>query len=400
MNNQWLSLFIFILSCTSEVALAKNQLNLQLVADTQKETASRLFTQTNEDKRHNTQQQTLSLKSQQHGLNLHIGLEGQQGNTISNEFNLEIYEGFYDFTINELDFSIGRKLMSSGVGYAYRPLDMVQQEERQTLIVQNIKGVDVLLSDYFTANGSLNLVLVKSDDGKTPALALKGYKMLNDLDLYWLIHNQQQSKTSFGFGFSWVYGDALEIHASTRLQGQYDSVPTFSYNVSSQQSQAVDSVEKNGEVTLLGVNWSHQNGLSLIVEYWHNSMAVSADNWQSIIKDKAFIDSGGTIDMSNAEQLSSLSQRIDYAFNQPNLQQNNIFIRIAYDSDWLDPKLDFFYHPDDGGYSVTLRAEHEINAKQQISFAWREYAGDTDSVMGQLAKHQQLSVQWEIFNAF
>jgi hypothetical protein len=327
---------------------------------------------------------------------------GLKNSDSSDQANGHLYELFYDYAIAGLDVSVGKKRAGIGVGYAYRPMDMIQQEQRQTLRSVVVEGVPLISVERFSETGNAGLIYVNhlqvNEDSTTSGdeeWAIKGYKLIGDTDLQWLVHYDQQRQTSAAAGFSWVGDEAVELHASMRLQGEYESLPTYNYDLITQTAIETSHKDSNGLVALLGLTWTFRNGTSVIAEYWRDTMAPDQAFWDSVISDLHYIKSGGVVNAQNAAQIASLNQRIDYGYSRSNFVQNNLFVRCSYDGQWADPSVDILYHPDDQGYAITLRAEREFSQSQRLGFGIRQLGGGSDTLMGNVGESQQVYISWE-----
>ena len=70
-----------------------------------------------------------------------------------------INELYADFSIGEVEGSIGKKVVSWGVGYGYRPLDVIQRETRQALRTFDLEGVPLFMLEYFTATSAVTAIV-------------------------------------------------------------------------------------------------------------------------------------------------------------------------------------------------------------------------------------------------
>lgn len=396
---------VLLLMLASNVA-AEGNISLQIAPSGYGNEHNRLFADNIPPSNYYQSDEALQIQWRHGGFSLHAGIEARQQEGGTSSAHGYLYELFYDRSLGSVDISVGKKRIDMGVGYAYRPLDMIQQQERQSLLAQQSEGVPLLSIERFSETGSVGLLYVNHIEWRSDTIsageqewAIKGYNLLGDYDLQWLIHHDEDRLNSAAAGFSWVGGEELELHGSVRYQGRYLAEPEFIFDVPSQTSTMVETTGKNGTVALLGFTWSHTSGYSVIGEYWYDSMAPDSDYWQSVITDKQYIQSGGVVNAGNVAVMSSLTDRIDYAFSQSNLQKKNLFLRLSYDAQWADPAADIYYHPDDGGYSLTLRVAREISQNQQLEFAFRTLNGNDSSVMGNIGDNQQFVISWEIFSA-
>ena len=406
LDNTMKQIVLSLLAVLPFSVLAEGNLSLQLIPGGYGHDSQRLFSQGAEPSWQNQLDENLHLRWQYSGFILQAGVEAQQiydGDSTSKGF---LYELFYDFSLASLDLCLGKKQMPMGVGYAYRPLDMIQQEQRQTLRPVMVEGVPVVSVEKYTETGTAGLIYVNHinwdeenvNSGKDE-WAVKGYSLIGNYDLQWLLHYDEQRKTSAAFGFSWVGGESTELHASIRVQGEYRDEPELAFNPVTQVVTETPVLEQNGIIGLIGMTWTNSDGLSVIAEYWYDERAASDNYWKEAIDDLAYLKSGVAVNASNAMQMATVPNRFAYAANQSNLKENNLFLRVSYDGESFDPAIDMFYHPNDDGYMMTLRADKEVSQNQRLSFAYRYYGGNRESTFGNVGDDQQLMLMWEVYSA-
>ncbi len=394
------TLVICCLFLCSSALMAEGALTLRFSPEMNRYDQSRLFhdpTAANDEQVNNLEADLLIRTG---GLTTQAGLIVDDSSNDRNQGYL--YELFYDGSIAGFDYSIGKKRVGFGVGYAYRPLDMIQQEQRQTLRSIVVEGVPLISVERFSDTGNVGLLYVNHltvNEGNSSTgdeeWAVRGYNLLDNTDLQWLIHQDSSRKTSVAAGFSWVGGESLELHGSFRLQSKYDTTPAYSYDVVTQMAIENRMKETSGVVALVGMTWTFRNGLSLIGEYWQDQMAPDTSFWNAVLSDLSYLKSGGAITAQNAAAMASLTQRINYGYSQSNVVQKNLFLRLSYDGVWADPSVDILYHPDDRGYGVTVRVAREFSQSQHIEVGIRQLDGASDSLMGNIGEYQQAYISWE-----
>ncbi|ABQ26619.1 hypothetical protein [Geotalea uraniireducens] len=65
------------------------------------------------------------------------------------EYRLTINELYYDFSLLGERFGIGKKILSWDVGFGFRPLDVIQQENRRAVFTTTLEGVPYLAWEKF-----------------------------------------------------------------------------------------------------------------------------------------------------------------------------------------------------------------------------------------------------------
>ncbi len=304
-------------------------------------------------------------------------------------------EAYYDFSVSSLDFTIGKKILSWGVGYGFRPLDLIQQENRRVLISQYLEGVPLTSAEYYTGNSAISFLIAnreliseRQSRSKDYEAVVKLYSLYNDWDLHGVGHYSETFGASLGLGFSTVVGEELELHASSTYRSRYhklinvltESNETFALTDPVLEKQYHDCIN-----AVLGFSWTFQSGLTVIGEAWHDCSAYTYSEWAAMR------------DLTKQQQLllSSLSQTARDAtgkqiegnqryFNQANILQNNLFTRLSYDGEKTDPYLDVLLTPDDGGVVLSTSIEHEIKQNILLFANARYFTGRRYSAYQQL----------------
>jgi hypothetical protein len=256
-------------------------------------------------------------------------------------------------TLNELSLDIavgvgfatvGKKVLSWDVGYAFRPLDVVQQQDRRALNAPTLKGVPLLAWEVFDATRALTVVLSNPghrkaeqprDDG---AVALRLYKRNADSarDEYLVLRLSDRNGVEGGASFSQVEGEALEIHGSVLLQQRHDIPLSAQYSASGLPLLPARWESAGGGVkALAGMTWTTEGKFSVLAEAW----------------------------------LDRSAQR-----------QKNLLLRGAQNWDDTDLSADLLWMPEDGG-RVTSMALDWKHGPWRMSASVRDFGGKPKSLV-------------------
>jgi hypothetical protein len=301
-------------------------------------------------------------------------------------------EFYSDFSAAGLDFSVGKKVVGSGIGYGFRPLDLIQGEDRRTLLTTRLEGVPLLQMEHIDADSSLSLTWynhLDADEGgirrNDNQALLRYYLLWGDLETELLLHRHEQLGESYGAGFTWVGGSALELHGALLWQPQllrrnHSLLDSGTLLATTDPWQTVE-VKEDGRA-LLGMTWSTLSGYTLLLEAWHDGSAMSRSEWQKLFAlaadQRALL--GNAPDAAVYGNLAWDSA----AFQSSSLLRENAMLRLSYDGERFDPWLDILTTPEDGGYVVTVGTDYEIRQGLKLSGGLRGYGGPDDSVYGQL----------------
>ncbi|MDL5032933.1 hypothetical protein QRD43_13540 [Pelomonas sp. APW6] len=287
-------------------------------------------------------------------------------------------------------YSLGRKLVSWDVGYAFRPNDMVAQEERRTLLGTYSRGRPVLQLERFSAETAWSLVWVNPADAAgqgadEEALALRVYQRAGAWDWHGFARLGREQRASVGAAFSWVASDALELHASARvnersLVWRLDTHAPIPAAASPWRREA----QSGSSQLLLGGTWTTASQLSLLVEYWWDSQAMSradADAWRD--RGTALVQQGlhapAALHAAIAGNLAWQAQ----GFASSSLQRHNVFARLSGTHGAWSWAGDVLWAPQDGGRLLTASVAWQGD-RWNLQAGLRQWAGPADSMIAQL----------------
>jgi len=298
--------------------------------------------------------------------------------------------------------SVGKKIVAWDVGYAWRPNDVVQQEERRNLIAATAEGRPVLLAERFEAERAWSLVWV-NPSAKTsargaaePALAARLYLREGALDWHGFARWGAHTGSSLGLAAAWVASDALELHASVRALQHADSrSQSVSADTLVSRNLWQDQQSAATGQALVGASWTHAQQVSLLAEAWWYGSTPSAAQWrawsarnQTLAKLPAQGAPASAVAANLAWQAAALA-------DSGNLQRSNVYLRLSWEHENWQPSLDLLYHPADGGQLWTAALLWKGD-RVRLQGGIRVSAGGSTTVFGQLPTSRQgyLSGTW------
>ena len=292
--------------------------------------------------------------------------------------------------------SAGKKIVGWDVGYGFRPNDIVQQEERRTLLALTPEGRPLLQVEHFGSDSAAALVWVnpqhaaESDDAQRgaheAALAARGYRRHGGLDLHGFGRWGQHTGASVGAALAWVATDELELHASVRALQRHDG-------------WTIDPSAGNGPVPanpwrqatlggtsqwLLGASWTGAAQQSLLVEWWHDGTALTDAAWADwAARNQALAALQGPPPIAVAGNLAWQATPLAAG----SLRRDNLFVRAAWQPDHWLLSLDALVTPRDGGRIVTAALQWQGD-RIRLNAALRFYGGPGDALFAQLPQRR------------
>ena len=302
-------------------------------------------------------------------------------------------------------FSAGKRVAAWDVGQAWRPNDVVQQEQRRSLVSSTLEGRPLLMAEYFSASTAWSAVWAnpqkprRQRGAEEPALALRLYQRDGGVDWHGFARWGGHTRGSLGAAVAWVARDELELHASARWLTAADtlamagSVSNAQPLVTSNPWQAAQA--RHTAQVLLGGSWTTAEQLSLLAEAWWDGTALSNAQWSQWAtrnRTLAALAGSGPPAAAVAGNLAWQGSAFSAAGN---LRRSNVYARLSWTWEKWQPALDVLVTPADRGRIVTASLVWQGD-RAKLEAAWRHYGGPDHAVLAQLPTRRQatLSGTW------
>jgi len=314
-------------------------------------------------------------------------------------------ELYYDTVIADQEMSFGKKIMSWGVGYGFRPLDVVQQEDRRLIYSRTLEGVPLIAWEYFTDNGALTLAYINPLQGtdldrlNEESLAFKYYYLWDNMDIHAVTRLSQRNKGEAGIGFTHIVNNNLEWHGSILYQHRYhkkiNRLTAPNSPLLASDDPMIEHLFHSGIKALLGFTWSHAMGISVLGEFWFDNAAYSKKQWEQLWQlsqsQQKLLETGTVPEVAIYSNIGASRQ----FFLQPNLLQHNLLLQLSVEGDTVNSVLDCLLTPQDGGWVVTASLKHERN-QQYFEFGVRTFGGATDSAFRAVSADFISYLSWQL----
>ncbi|PJG57465.1 hypothetical protein CUC53_17870 [Aeromonas cavernicola] len=347
-------------------------------------------------------QQYLNATLQMNEWNLAGTVEQQLREHHAPQYTYTLNQWHYDRMLSpQIGITLGKKVMTWGVGFAFKPLDLIQQEDLRDVNPLPAEGVYVAALDHYSDTTALSLIgslfaePPLNSQHREPSLTLRWYQLRDDDDLYAIARYSSPRTLEFGAGFthviddSWsVYGAALYQHHQQRLINQLTSSDTLFATDDPMQASKLGA----GEKLLSGVQWSDGVGLTLVAEAWWNSEAYRKADWQRLTdltqRQRAL---GGTVP---AQLINGNTAWSSQAFLAENLLQQNLFLHLGYDDQHrLTPYAELQISPQDRSGLATAAITWQNDA-HRLTLGARHVVGPTQAIYRQMPIKQLVWAQW------
>ncbi|WP_417069535.1 hypothetical protein [Niveibacterium terrae] len=274
-------------------------------------------------------------------------------------------------------FTVGKKIVSWDVGQGFRPLDVIQQENRRTLYGSTLEGVRVAMAERYSGDSAWSLVLanpLKSAGAAGPeesAVALRYFLRRGSSDAHAVARWGRRTGAQAGLAIASVITDSLEIHASALRAEKLDRYVE-------EGGLYAQKTTEGGWQSLLGTSWTSENQLSLMAEYWHDSRAPSRQEWKNWRNRIESLPTNLPADAHIGQLANSAT-----TLASTNLQRDNVLLRAAWTDTRWSPALDMLYMPADHGRITTISLAWQGD-ELSVEGGWRRYAGPGSAIADNL----------------
>lgn len=291
--------------------------------------------------------------------------------------------------------SVGKQIVSWDVGYAFRPNDVVQQENRRSLFANTLEGRPLLMAEHLDADTAWSLVRVnpgKSSDqtgGDEPAWAARLYQRQGAVDWHGFARYGTHTGASVGAAAAWVAGDALELHASAGFMRHAQRPQRDPATPDLALSDPWQTTRSSATQALLGGTWTHASQISVLLEAWWDGAAQSDAQWRDWQARNQRLASLSALGLPASALAGNLAWQAQALVAASSLQRRNLYARLSWEYEAWQPALDVLYHPADGGrmWSASLLWTGD---RVQAQAGVRLNSGPADSVMRQLPTRRQV----------
>ena len=237
------------------------------------------------------------------GLSTSLNLSALSSNLRTPDYNYSIRELSYDLSLTDnLDMTVGRKILKWGPGYAFNPTGVVEPQRSPSdpsdRLGQNVGRTLVSMNAFF---GKTSLTLVYLNDAQFESgafhwgehdYAMRAYTFLNGLDLSGILHYRQGDRLEAGTNWSYVIGEGLELHGE--FLAKKGSSTLYHEILSSDNPDQIFSsypytarFDNSNEIfykLLLGEQYTFENGVNIAFEYYRNMEGLRTSEWNQWMK--------------------------------------------------------------------------------------------------------------------
>ena len=336
-----------------------------------------------------------------------LGFTATSGDISLPRYDFAVRELALDVSLGEaLDLVVGKKILKWGTGYAFNPTGVVEPQRSPSDPSDRLNQNDgrnlVSLTAFF---GKTSLTAVYLNDARYAnsslqwgknELALRAYSFLGGLDISLIGHYSEGDRLELGANSSYVIGDNLELHGE--ILGKKGSSALFHPIVSSDNpGQIFDSYPyvplyaDSREIflkTLLGGQYTLENGLNLALEYYHNAEGLSVQEWKrwmNFVKFQDAVQSGAvpvSPDLIVPSRMNLLWSLL--TLSTRGTMRDYLFARGAYSDDTWGCEVIFFMNANDQSIVAIPTLTWKAGVSLSFYLMYAAYSGRDGSEFGSL----------------
>jgi hypothetical protein len=324
-------------------------------------------------------------------------------NDVESEVDGNLNEFYYDTLIENHEITFGKKVMAWGVGNNFRPLDVIQNENRRRLFLRSLTGVELVAWDYFLDTGAFTLAYInpvddeendslneEADSLNEKSLAMKYYHMGENSDQHVVARfsSGNSKRVELGAGFDHIVTDSFKWYGSFLYQRRYYKWLNRLTEPGSELLAEGDPMQrqlfKDGINAMLGFSWTHSSsGISLLGEAWFDNSGYSEEQWDALRQltqsQRNLLETGAVPKEAVYGNVRASSRFL----TQRNLLQQNLMLQISHEGELFNTRfnssLNGLYTPQDDGWVLTASVSHKRNI-QEFELGLRAFGGPADSV--------------------
>lgn len=300
-------------------------------------------------------------------------------------------------------WTIGKKVLTWGVGFAFRPLDVIQREDKRAVSPPALVGIPLVAIERFSSDQAWTLAWMNPGDGrarndrKDEALALRWYRFSGSDDFHAVARLSQARRFEMGFGASHVIGDEWSLYGAILHTRRYtkvvNSLTRTEGALFSLQSSRMPVYLSNANRAVLGAQWTGSSGWSILAEAYYDGEAYSRSDWRHLnALTRRQINAAGLVPKQLMDANIAWSSQ---AYLNATLLRENLLLRLSYDdADGFKPYGEVLL-TGGGGSVTTIGASYEHD-RNRFSGGWRHLGGRRDSAYARAPERNVFWFEWRV----
>ena len=300
-------------------------------------------------------------------------------------------------------WTVGKKVLSWGVGFGFRPLDVVQREDRRAVAPPPLEGQPLLAWEHFGTQDAWTLAWVRpgagsgAADNRASALAAHWFRLQAGQDWHGVARLSERHGLEIGGGSAWTRGEEWAFHGAALFETHYRRQVNGLAESGGLLARTLPLQEvKAGEAwrAVAGAQWTGAAGWSLLAEAWYDGEAWRRGQWQGqdalVLRQRAL---AGSVPQSAIDGNIAGSA---LAYDTPNLLRENLLLRLAWEQErrW-NTYVECLVTPADGGRVLTTGLAW-TGDRQSLAAGLRFLGGRADSAYAQSPVGRLAWLEWKL----
>ena len=219
------------------------------------------------------------------------------------DYTFAMHELSLDLSLtDDFDITIGKKILKWGTGYAFNPTGVVEPQRSPSdpsdRLGQN-DGRKLVSANAFFGRSSITFVYindVRYESSKLywskQELAMRAYTFIDGLDLSLIGHYKEGDRLETGLNWSKVFGSNFEFHGEVLAKKGSSSL--YHQSITSDDNEQVFSsspylalYDQSARIfykILLGGQYTFDNGINVVLEYYHDVEGLNKIEWKRWMK--------------------------------------------------------------------------------------------------------------------
>jgi hypothetical protein len=344
-----------------------------------------------------------------------VGLAFRSSNSTLPDCKFSIHELVADLNLtDEVSIQAGKKIMKWGTGYAFNPTGVVEPQKTPSDPSDRLNlndGRNIVAINYLVDKSSLAFVFLNDAEIRTGKLiwdkneyAFRAYSFISGVDVSLIAHYRQSDRLQTGANCSYVYGDHLEIHGEALAQQGsslayhrilWQNQPDTFFTADAYY-QPYENAQQIMWKTLAGGQYTFDNGLNVVFEYYYNYEGLSSSEWRKWLNFVKFHDEiqNNQIMMPPNMKIASRINLLEAlrTLSPRGTMRNYIFNRWYYSTNNWSSEILAMINANDWSSVLIPTITYRFSENFSLYGRFTKYSGNPDSEYGNLFLKGSLSI--------
>jgi len=323
---------------------------------------------------------------------------------INPKTDVDIDEGYLNINPSSmLNFSIGKKALKWGKGYAWNPVAFVGQSKNPDDPDLALEGYILVSADYIKSfSGPLQSIAVtpvvipvyehvNGEFGEQNNINYGGkvYFLLYDTDIDFMFLTGNSKPVRFGADFSRNVTSNFEIH------GEFAYIDNITRKTIDRSGNKTESIY-DAQSYLFGIRYLTASDTTIIGEYYRNGTGYTGEEMEDFF---GLVDNGYTTYFStgNDALLGKATTMAKGSYGRPNPMRDYLYLRISqkepFNILYFTPAITSIYNINDGSFSLSPEIVYTGITNLELRMKAAFLGGPDNSEFGEKQNDYRIELQ-------